>query len=94
MIYFIEIAGREPIKIGFTTRTPAQRLSQLQVAHPLRLRLLGACDGDREMEKVLHERFAPYRIRGEWYERAPEILDFIEGCSENYLKEDAPDADE
>jgi len=56
-------------------------MSNLQVGCPEELILLAVIDGGREVEEELHARFADYRIRGEWFERCDELMDFIEGSS-------------
>jgi len=84
LIYFIEIIGEEPIKIGYTLKRVSQRLSQLQVASPKPMRVLAVLDGGKNTEAVLHEMFQDDLIRGEWYHRSNELLDFLEGCGDYY----------
>lgn len=88
MIYFIEIVGDTPVKIGHTSKPVNQRLSQLQVGNPKPMRVVATVDGDKEMEGYLHAMFAEAHIRGEWYERTEAVLDFLEGCSD-YESEDS-----
>ena len=86
MIYFIEIIGELPIKIGYTSKPVNQRLSHLQVASPKPMRVLAVIDGGKDTEAVLHEMFQDDLIRGEWYHRSNELLDFLEGCG-NFQEE-------
>jgi len=54
------------VKIGVAGH-PQQRLEDLQCANPERLVLIAERPGTFELERQLHERFAPWRIRGEWF---------------------------
>ena len=50
----------------------------MQVASGYILRLCGRMKGDRCDEGKLHEHFGEYKLKGEWYLPANEILEFIE----------------
>lgn len=78
-VYFLQSGERGAVKIGFTGSAPMVRLSALQTGNPEPLRLLGAVPGVREDETALHERFARFRIGGEWFRPEPELLSFIDG---------------
>lgn len=75
MIYFIACPAANAVKIGITAQgwraTPLSaafaRLGQAQVNCPLPLELRAVCQGGREEEAMLHQRFADIRIRGEWF---------------------------
>jgi hypothetical protein len=74
--YFIaSIEGPQRVKIGFTARTPFNRLSQLRAGSPIELVILGCVAGNRESE--LHERFRQYHHHGDWFTCSGEILDFV-----------------
>lgn len=75
-VYCIEAVSSHRIKIG-SAADPKRRLDGMQTACPEELRLLATCLGSRELEVELHERFAEYRIRGEWFNDCPEIRNFI-----------------
>lgn len=75
-VYFIG-AESGPIKIGVATKPP-QRLRELQTSHHERLSILATCEGDMEVEKAYHKRFADHRLSGEWFKRVPEIEAEIE----------------
>jgi DNA repair protein RadA/Sms len=77
MIYFLR-AGDE-VKIGFseTPETAIRRLTGFQTANARQLILLGVAPGDRAEEGRLHRRLAAYRVRGEWFRAAPELLTVI-----------------
>lgn len=65
------------VKIGFTTDI-RNRLSQLQVATPLRLKLVALFEGDMETEKQLHKQFEEHAVRGEWFNNVEELKKFAE----------------
>lgn len=75
-IYFVQAASG-PIKIGFTTKTPESRLSELQVGSFEELTLMGAMPGSQRQELEIHRRFEHLRIRGEWFRASPELSLFI-----------------
>lgn len=75
-VYFVQ-AENGLIKIG-VSNDPRARLRSLQTGSPVDLTLLGAAPGrGREMEAELHERFAAHRVRGEWFQPAPELIAYI-----------------
>lgn len=76
-LYFIQCGGEDgPIKIGKGT-VPRTRLSSLQSGCPYELRLLAVIPTAAGSENPLHERFAAYHIRGEWFRCNPELLEMI-----------------
>lgn len=80
VIYFVQAGEGGPIKIGITEEDCVdRRLTQLQGANPVQLRLLATQFGGILNEKQLHARFAAHRIHGEWFEPTPELLALIEG---------------
>jgi Meiotically Up-regulated Gene 113 (MUG113) protein len=79
-VYFIQ-AESGPIKIGFTTDVRG-RMAALQTATAEELTLVGIMVGEQQDEAALHARFAPSRIRGEWFRPDPEILSFVSGLPE------------
>jgi hypothetical protein len=74
-VYFIE-AG-DFIKIGYT-RSPVARGIKMTTDSPFELKLLHLEDGTFKREKVIHRHFAAIRVRGEWFRKTPELLEFIE----------------
>lgn len=76
-VYFIRSGEDGPLKIGWTV-DPQKRLEQLQTGSFVRLFILGTIEGSAGGESAFHRRWANYRIRGEWFEPAPEILEFVE----------------
>lgn len=60
------------IKIGYSY-SPEERLKALQLGSPIELRILATAPGGAARERAYHDQFAAMRVRGEWFERAPEI---------------------
>jgi hypothetical protein len=83
IIYFAQAGDHGPIKIGYTSSAPEERLATLQTGCPSPLRLLGTRHGTGGHERYLHARFASHRLGGEWFSPADELLSFI--CSEDEL---------
>jgi hypothetical protein len=77
MIYFVQAQSGE-IKIGSTNHW-ARRFAALRYDADGPLRCLALIDGDMADERALHKRFADYRIHGEWFSPAPDVLAFIGG---------------
>lgn len=74
------IGNAEVLKIGWTSRHPCAengRLAQLQTANHTALELLGMFAGTQAEEHALHLRFAPHRVRGEWFKAIPEIVEYF-----------------
>ncbi|WP_435059538.1 GIY-YIG nuclease family protein [Streptomyces sp. bgisy060] len=67
VVYVVGGEGLASVKIGTSTR-PEQRISQLQTGLPITLTILATFPGDARLERALHEHFAPYRTRGEWFD--------------------------
>ena len=54
-------------KIGFTAKDPAKRLTEIQVANPQPVFLVGAIQGTMRDERRLHEVYAAKRTHREWF---------------------------
>lgn len=54
------------VKIGYA-RDPVRRLSELNVAHAGRLKLVGVVRGTKADERAAHKLLYAYRVRGEWF---------------------------
>ena len=76
MIYFVQVGDDGPIKIGIAEDVK-KRISKLQVAHFIELKLRLTIDGDERHESYLHEKFSLHRIRGEWFHPVSQLLEFI-----------------
>jgi hypothetical protein len=69
-VYFIRQGAF--VKIGWTRRSPMERLHDLQGASPVPLEMIGVLpDKGVGDERSLHERFAAYRTLGEWFHMEP-----------------------
>jgi len=76
-IYFLRAGADGPIKIGSALCPPA-RMAQLQTGCPQRLELIFHALAQPGMESLLHRRFAPVRVHGEWYQADPSLLAYID----------------
>lgn len=74
MVYFIEANKR--IKIGYT-ENPTQRISDIQVSSPYKINVLLLINGTVRYEKLIHKKFKPYRLRGEWFSYNKNIIEYI-----------------
>lgn len=81
-VYFIG-NGRGQVKIG-TASNVKSRLSGLQTGSPDELELLAYIPGGNARERKLHDEYAEYRIRGEWFELSHRIQAGISAYQEIY----------
>lgn len=63
--YFIG-SKNGPIKIGYT-RDLNKRLRTMQTSYPFKLEVLATTTGGQIAEARYHQRFADYRLEGEWF---------------------------
>lgn len=77
-VYFVAAPGR--IKIGFTIN-PDSRLEKLRQVDMEDLSVLSVVDGTRRLERHLHRKLAPYRLKGEWFLDCAAVREEIKGCS-------------
>jgi hypothetical protein len=75
VIYFLQAGEGGAIKIGYC-RDLAARMSSIQTHCPEKLIVLGVTGGSKETETAMHDRFAEFKRRGEWFDPVPEILEF------------------
>ncbi len=61
-----------PVKIGFAS-DPIARVADLQTANPHELCISAIISGGRHMERRLHGKWRPYRLRGEWFAKEMEM---------------------
>jgi hypothetical protein len=77
-IYFIQVGEDGPIKIGRTEGSPLSRLRSMQTAMPFELRVVAYIpDVPLSREGEIHQLFDHLHLRGEWFEPAPEIWEYI-----------------
>jgi hypothetical protein len=77
VIYFVQPKGRRFIKIGYA-RCVQERLSTLQICNPDELILKGVIPGGKGKEAAIHQRFARFHVRGEWFHYTRELWSFIQ----------------
>lgn len=68
-VYFIAPSdcSESFVKIGFTAGCVYARCSSLQTGCPFPLNVLTYAVGTIQDEQALHDRFAAYRVHGEWF---------------------------
>lgn len=76
VVYFVRSYLTGLVKIG-TTNNLRRRLSTFRNSHPGRLEVLGTMAGGREVEQVIHRRFAAQRFDREWFTETPALVEFI-----------------
>lgn len=79
-VYFVQIEGGGPIKIGLTTSDPRRRHKGLKTGCPWPTVLLGAIPGGRDDERKLHQELIEFRMEGEWFSPHPDVLAAIDGA--------------
>lgn len=67
-VYVIQAGGKDgPVKIGWSTESPAWRRDVLQIGNHLELKILTTISAKRSLERELHAELKAHRIRGEWF---------------------------
>lgn len=75
-VYIVGSPDYNFVKIG-TTQNPADRFEEFQTASPFELyvyAIIPISRGRVSLEKRLHKRYAPYRLRGEWFKIEGDLL--------------------
>lgn len=75
VIYYV--GAGDFIKIGFSRNIEA-RLIKMITDVPHEISLLHVEPGTFRTEKILHRAFSEFRVRGEWFKAAPELLAHID----------------
>lgn len=70
-IYLAGASGH--LKIGWTRKDPEKRISELQIASPVPIRLVIHVPGDHRYERMLHAVFQHLRVNREWFQRHADI---------------------
>ncbi len=78
-VYFI--ADDDAIKIGYSL-CPEGRLADIQANTSRPLRLLAKVCGSMDDERRLHDHFAEYRIKGEWFRLNDRLKDMLRQIDE------------
>lgn len=75
-VYFAQAGADGPIKIGKANDVEG-RLRTLQTSQAEPLTLLGTMPGGLRRERDIQTAFARYRLKGEWFSPASDLLAFI-----------------
>jgi hypothetical protein len=70
-VYFFKHVGLSPIKIGYSeNESPINRFDQFKTYAPFGAELIGfiRTNEPKELETLLHQKFAAKRLKGEWFE--------------------------
>ena len=102
MVYFAQVSlGRFRLFPGFSEKSdrdlifikigksvcPPTRVKYLAMEYGKPMTLLATMPGDREEERMIHQRFAHIRLpatkttQPEWFYPVPELMDFIKNLS-------------
>lgn len=73
VVYFIQVGSDGPIKVGFTTNIE-KRILGIRHGLPESAQLLATIPGGKKLEKAIHRGLSEYRMRGEWFRPAKEVL--------------------
>jgi hypothetical protein len=77
LVYFVEC--RNFVKIGFTTRDVRERMREFETGNPEKFKLIGTIAVAAGVDdRYLHQRFAMFRHRKEWFRKTPELMRAIE----------------
>ena len=76
MKYVYAISDGFNIKIGIS-KHPEKRIKQLNTGNPRKLYLIGYFEGDRDLEKYIHNRFKTLRYNSEWMNPSDELLNYL-----------------
>lgn len=86
MIYFIQ-SERGPVKIGYTLSL-SKRLANLRCSSPEQLNVIGTIQGDKAVEKLLHQKFNHLKIEREWFRPEKDLLSFIKEHASSSITSD------
>jgi hypothetical protein len=85
-VYFIASPETGRVKIGFTSKSPDQRLRSLQTGSPTELRLMCFQPGTKADEAHLHDILSPFRLHGEWFEAGDLVVYVMAIVCRNAIK--------
>jgi hypothetical protein len=74
MIYFIQQADSQYVKIGYTAHGLNKRLAALQIGNPHKLKALAAFSGSKADEAIYHNLYKHRAVRGEWFKLSAEDI--------------------
>ena len=85
-VYFIgsDDPDFKHIKIGYS-KSPQDRLKQLQTSCPVKLRVLSQIEGNLSIESDIQRKFKGCRLEGEWFRRGASINNYLNSLYSNIL---------
>ena len=91
-VYFFKHKNLNPIKIGYSSNeSPINRFTQFKTYAPFGCEIVGFIKtyDAKELETKLHKQFEPFRLEGEWFSIAEDVVhDLIDLHSTDEQKED------
>lgn len=75
-VYFVRDTATGQIKIGYASK-PWGRFSKIQTDTPAQLEMAAVIEGDLDVERELHVRFAHARLRGEWFRPSADLTAYL-----------------
>lgn len=82
-IYVVQALPLSPVKIGFTSKHPLDRITELQIGNPHPLKILATVRGTMADERKIHKSLSSVRLTGEWFEWTDLTRDFVAFLSQN-----------
>lgn len=86
-VYLLKEMGREGYKIGSTNAKDVNgRIKQLQTGNSTTIYLKNKFETDKpfKLETMLHNRFRPYQLNGEWFDLCDDDVNSFEDICQNY----------
>ena len=76
-VYFLR--ANNTVKIGFSTNL-SERLRNIRTGCPEKVRLVKVVAGTMKTERMYHDRYAEYRLDGEWFDLRGRLAKYLEMC--------------
>ena len=76
-VYLLQYSDTSPIKIGYS-QNPEARAAQMTASMKKKVYLVDKFPAGKPIEQLLHERFADFRLYGEWFEYSPNIIQCLQ----------------
>ena len=77
VVYFMQAQTGGPIKIGWSADV-RRRMESFQPGCPIPLKIILCVRGSIYDEQIIHKKFSRFRLHGEWFEPAAELLQFLD----------------
>lgn len=65
------------VKVGWS-KNPIRRVAAVQIGSLSKCVLVGKAPGSKAEERAIHDRFASYRIYGEWFRHEGAVSEFVD----------------